>query len=133
MSDNFHDHPLEQSIFVYFFTDNSCPSTFNINWDPLGSDSYTSISYNKYCLGFVESKQDKYGAEYHCKDNGGRVVEIDSADMQNFIVSQILSKVGSGAFSKAYWWIGATEATSDRHWLWTDGMNIFIISTLIWQ
>ena len=118
---------------INLFTDDSCPSTFYIDGNPLGSDSYTRINYSKSCLGFVENQQNKYGAEHHCKGNGGGVVEIDSADLQNFTVSQILKKVSSGDLSRAYWWIGATEVTSERNWIWTDGMNSFIISALLWQ
>ena len=105
-----HIRALHLICYVMFFVlDNPCPGTIT-----------NPISYDPYCLELVEDQTEKGNAENRCRDKGGRLVEIESADMQSFISAEIERRMGSG-LRVAYWWIGASVNTSTRYWEWTDG------------
>ena len=108
--------PLARSIHlisyaIFFDLDKPCPGAIS-----------SPIDYDSYCLELVQDQKDKINADNTCRNNGGRLVEIESSDMQNVIRTEIESRKGSG-LAAAYWWIGASVNTSKRYWEWTDGKN----------
>ena len=99
-----------QLYIVFFVLDGTCPGAIA-----------NPVYYSTYCLGLEEKQENKYNADGICTGYGygGRLVEIDSAEMQTFIRSEIDKRALS-----AYWWIGASVNTTKRYWEWTDGKAI---------
>ena len=59
-----------------------------------------------------------------CSTAGGRLVEIDDGDMQNFLQRYIVTKVISEDFIEANWWTGGRIEPSARQWIWDDGTSL---------
>ncbi|KAJ8033088.1 Macrophage mannose receptor 1 [Holothuria leucospilota] len=91
-----------------------------------GNCSSLSTAYNKYqyeyrCLSFLnDAKRNQSSSKIKCSnDLRGKLVEIKSQDMQDFIENVI----NSNGYETANWWIGLEEGFN-RTWSWVDGERI---------
>ncbi|XP_069116565.1 C-type mannose receptor 2-like [Argopecten irradians] len=83
-------------------------------------DCPPSLSYNDVCLLFVSRKMSWNGANSNCHQYGGRLVQIQDQDKQDFIY-HTLKAMHWGDWGV---WIGATDHDSEGTWKWTDGTNV---------
>ena len=88
-------------------------------------DIIDPIYYSSYCLALVTEPQSKNNAQDICHGYGGILVEIETAAMQIFVSTAIVSRMNTGLLEPAYWWIGVSVDTSTRYWEWTDGRKIY--------
>ncbi|XP_060069270.1 ladderlectin-like, partial [Ylistrum balloti] len=74
-------------------------------------------SYSDKCLYLITGKQSWNGANSNCHHHGGRLVQIQDRDKQDFIYNTLkaMNWRDQGV------WIGATDHESEGTWKWTDG------------
>ncbi|XP_033763784.1 hepatitis A virus cellular receptor 1-like [Pecten maximus] len=77
-------------------------------------------SYNDVCLYLITGKRSWNNANSNCHRNGGRLVQIQDQDKQDFVYNTLKSM---------HWedrgvWIGATDHDSEGTWKWTDGTKL---------
>ncbi|XP_033763490.1 hepatic lectin-like [Pecten maximus] len=77
-------------------------------------------SYNDVCLKLITRKLSWNKANSNCHRDGGRLVQIQNQDKQDFIYNTLKSM---------HWedrgvWIGATDHSSEGTWKWTDGTEL---------
>ncbi|XP_069116583.1 secretory phospholipase A2 receptor-like isoform X2 [Argopecten irradians] len=73
-------------------------------------------SYNNVCLYLITGKMSWNGANSNCHQHGGRLVQIQDQDKQDFIY-HTLKAMHWGDWGV---WIGATDHHSEGTWKWTD-------------
>ncbi|XP_021372921.1 secretory phospholipase A2 receptor-like isoform X2 [Mizuhopecten yessoensis] len=86
---------------------------------PLPRTQYVK-SYNDVCLFLITGKYSWNGANSKCRRHGGRLVQIQDQDKQDFLYNTLKSM---------HWgdwgvWIGATDHDSEGTWKWTDGTKL---------
>ncbi|XP_069116577.1 C-type mannose receptor 2-like isoform X1 [Argopecten irradians] len=77
-------------------------------------------SYNNVCLYLITGKMSWNGANSNCHQHGGRLVQIQDQDKQDFIY-HTLKAMHWGDWGV---WIGATDHHSEGTWKWTDGTKL---------
>ncbi|KAK6998947.1 macrophage mannose receptor 1 [Biomphalaria glabrata] len=88
-----------------------CPPT-------LPQDDYRQL-YSDVCFYFVLFRQSEYlAAQNHCENLGGSLVLVKSPELEEFIVSQMVSTYHQ---PHAKLWIGLDDLDRDKVFTWRDG------------
>nr|KAI8747452.1 collectin-10-like; partial [Biomphalaria glabrata] len=108
-------------LLISFFQSPGTTQDINLCPDGPAKDRYLKV-HGDFCYQFVVYRKYTHSeAQTDCELQGGSLVLVKTADIQNFVYQQ-LTTTYNDAYDRV--WIGLNDLAQEDHYVWEDGTKL---------